>query len=490
MRSSQAADAGEAPKQSRRNPGVDLVGEGRPLLIEAHDYLYECEHNARRERAQAGIDDHGAVAAETRARLERLLKGAQEKVICYDFEHQQWWLTYLRKKGIGKLRPSISNLQAMARVGVEVYRNILESDKCVGVPAPLLSDERAAKKKKSVTKFSAVARSYIDANARLTDDIKLDLESVVRDLIEVVGDKPINEYTREDGKKVREALMALPPNRHKRKETRGLSIAKTIAKAKELDLPQQAAKTLRKKRSHLSSIFEYAASDYDNVFNPFVASEAWRTATSAPADQKEPFAPDQLKTLLDSLEPDHRLYWLTWLGLCTGARLNELCQLRTDLIRLEPLPHIYFSPELRLKVKRSTPLPKRSPIRSIPIHPKLIELGLLDLAEKADGLLFPDLKARKLTGRFSADPSKWFAEHLVAIGLGGTGLSYHSLRHNWKAEWDRHHGGYVEDRERLIGHAVAGVAGRYGNGYVGEAADPVLLERRAKLVPALQFPGA
>ena len=76
--------------------------------------------------------------------------------------------------------------------------------------------------------------------------------------------------------------------------------------------------------------------------------------------------------LLASVLPGH-LHWLTWLGLYTGARLNELCQLTTAHVRQHGTVHyLYFSPELRLKTGED-----ESCIRSVPIHAELAKLGFL-----------------------------------------------------------------------------------------------------------------
>ena len=45
-------------------------------------------------------------------------------------------------------------------------------------------------------------------------------------------------------------------------------------------------------------------------------------------EQRDPFTKFELDNLLGSELPGH-LKWLTWLGLYTGARLNELAQLST-----------------------------------------------------------------------------------------------------------------------------------------------------------------
>ena len=188
--------------------------------------------------------------------------------------------------------------------------------------------------------------------------------------------------------------------------------------------------------------------------------------------------------LLGSLHlelPSH-LYWLTQLGLYTGARLNELCQLKKSLIRRHgEIHYIYFSPDLRLKTGS-----KNSCVRAVPIHAHLIELGSLDYVSSCSDALFPGLPQHK-SGRFSDGPSKAFTRFLRAIGIKRSKLSFHSLRHTFVAALKRGAPSDGETRERLVGHALHGLAGRYGDSYRAEAQDMTLLAERAKVLGKAKF---
>lgn len=448
------------------------------------DYLLECEHGARREFAQGGVDDHSALARSIRGRLEYVLRSARQKAVTYDFDHQVWWLAWLRNKGVGHVEPTTGNLLAVARAGIAAYVEILEADDTIlgGEVSPAtavrLNDTPKGQK------LSEVAEAYIAANGgKFTENVKVDIRGVVRDVVELVGDKAVTDYTRADGKLVREVLTALPGNRHKRAALRGLSIREAVEKGREQGLEPQAPKTIQIKRAYLSRVFAFAAAEHDGVFDPFAANEAWKAVGEAAADQRDAFTADELKVLMSATLPGH-MYWLTWLGLCTGARLNELCQLTGDLVRAEPVPNILFAPTLKLKTAKKS----GSSVRSVPLHPALVDRGFVDYAARVgSGLLFPGIPVRKLTGRLSDAPSKDFIRLLASIGLRRKGLSFHSLRHTFAAEFKRRHPRDVESRERLLGHHVPGVAGRYGASYLNEANDADLLVERAKLVDALKF---
>jgi integrase len=102
------------------------------------------------------------------------------------------------------------------------------------------------------------------------------------------------------------------------------------------------------------------------------------------------------------------------LGLYTGARLEELCQLHQEDVRDEEgiwVISINDQGEKKLKTHASK--------RIIPVHPKLIELGLPDYVtsqqDKGETRLFPEL-TRGRDG-YSTAASKWFSRYRQSIGL-------------------------------------------------------------------------
>ena len=70
--------------------------------------------------------------------------------------------------------------------------------------------------------------------------------------------------------------------------------------------------------------------------------------------------------------------------------------------------------------------------RTIPHHPKLINLGLLDYVKQIQNQdqekLFPNLKKMRSTG-YGTMISRWFAKYLKKLGIKKKGKNFHSLRH-------------------------------------------------------------
>ena len=70
--------------------------------------------------------------------------------------------------------------------------------------------------------------------------------------------------------------------------------------------------------------------------------------------------------------------------------------------------------------------------RIIPLHPKLLDLGLLGYAKQIQSQnqekLFPNLKKMKSTG-YGTMISHWFARYLKRLGIKKKGKNFHSFRH-------------------------------------------------------------
>jgi integrase len=273
-----------------------------------------------------------------------------------------------------------------------------------------------------------------------------------------------------------DALLCLPANWRKDRKLRHLDIAAAAKAAGDRGLPRQSAESIRKKIRLISALFADANERHGGVSITFPTKGLPKRVRAN--EQRDPFTEVELSRLLASNIPGH-LNWLTWLGLYTGARLNELAQLTTNHIHNHgDLYYIKFDRDLRLK--------SGSCVRSVPIHKKLVEQGFLGYVSKQSSLLFPGITQHS-SGRFSDALSKAFGRHLRAIGLKRRKLSFHSLRHTFAERFKVAAPSEVETRERLLGHAVTGVAGRYGGDYLAEASDMKLLAHRASIMDGIKF---
>lgn len=146
-------------------------------------------------------------------------------------------------------------------------------------------------------------------------------------------------------------------------------------------------------------------------------------------------------------------YWLPLLGLYAGGRINELAQLYLADIVEEPDGTAYIDFNLKGEDKldldggdsadtgresaTDKSLKNVNAERLVPIHPALIEYGLLEYARalRAAGYqrLFPELAFDRVKG-YGKAPSSWFNERFLGreLGIPRDGKkTFHSLRHNF-----------------------------------------------------------
>ena len=156
------------------------------------------------------------------------------------------------------------------------------------------------------------------------------------------------------------------------------------------------------------------------------------------------------------------LYWIPFIGIYSGMRLNEICQMDVADIRNEEGIWVFDVNDAggkRLKTSSSC--------RYIPIHDQLIQSGLLDywqgLKDQSAKRLFPDLK-EGVNDSLSAPFSKRFRRLLNTLGLTRDGICFHSLRHTF-IDGLRKAGVERSIAMTLTGHQSSDVHDQYGNGY-------------------------
>ena len=147
----------------------------------------------------------------------------------------------------------------------------------------------------------------------------------------------------------------------------------------------------------------------------------------------------ELNALKIDARESHK-WWLLLIGLFTGARVNEICQLnpQTDVLfeRESGIPYLWITNETEGddRIKKSTKTAGSK--RKMPIHSKLVQLGLIEylsrLKDTGAKLLFPSWDPTN--GRASTQAEKWFRELLVTIDLRDDTLGFkvtgmHVFRH-------------------------------------------------------------
>jgi integrase len=159
-------------------------------------------------------------------------------------------------------------------------------------------------------------------------------------------------------------------------------------------------------------------------------------------EQKEIFTKSDLKKIFNSdvylkglhKKPSH--FWVPLIGIFSGARLNEICQLSITDIYIESTTDrwvIDINENLNDDPNKSLKKPFHK--RLVPVHKKLIELGFVDYFEyqkkKRSKRLFPDLIYVSHVNKYGDHLQRWFNRtYLKSIcEVKTNNTSFHSLRH-------------------------------------------------------------
>lgn len=183
-------------------------------------------------------------------------------------------------------------------------------------------------------------------------------------------------------------------------------------------------------------------------------------------DLRKPYSPEQVQTVMTATagmrESDPAMYWLPRLAKWTGARLNELHQIRRcDLIERDGVQGIRITdegehvPGIRMTLKNA------GSRRWVPLHQELSNFWLWAQAQP-EGPLLP-VKADKY-GNVSAAFSKRYGKLLRNVcKIKDEEVAFHSWRHLF-ADKCRAAAVSADVRMALMGHSEGGAAGMYGAG--------------------------
>ena len=182
-------------------------------------------------------------------------------------------------------------------------------------------------------------------------------------------------------------------------------------------------------------------------------------------------------------------YWLPLIGLYTGARINEVCQLNPQCdIRQEQgiwIFDINEKTEGDERVKKT--VKNASSRRKVPIHSELIRLGLLDyvdsVKEQGAKLLFPGWNPSS-AGRAAGVAERWFRKLIRTTGLRDETpqarlVGFHAFRHTFLNNAMNND---ISFAEWLTGHAPEGVSKVVAK-YQGEAE----ITKKAQIMESIRF---
>ncbi|WDK32715.1 site-specific integrase [Xanthomonas campestris] len=291
-------------------------------------------------------------------------------------------------------------------------------------------------------------------------------------LLGVIGDKAIGEIEQDDISTFRNALRWWPPNATRKREFEGLSICEIIQKGKANNLPEPSGNTINNHMAKVNKFFNSLVAKRKLAHSPMQGIEL-RIRNSGPIEERL-FDPCDLKAIFK--EEDYmawvngkpHLYWTPLIAYCTGARINEIAQLKlADITEIDGQLCFLIRvtkdiDEHGAKIKTSNQKIKGKPSsRVIPVSSILMEQGfqtyIEDIRKTGHPRLFPFLSAgvslvngrRKVLGYgYSLTPQ--FSAYLKTKGFE-KGVAFHAFRHTF-ATMLHQEGVDIENIEQITGH--------------------------------------
>lgn len=279
--------------------------------------------------------------------------------------------------------------------------------------------------------LATLSKLYIEEGKRggtWREASTFEVERALRDLFDLMGDMPVEAFDAQQARLLKERLSRCPQYFGLRPEFKGKTLKQVVESG--ATYKTITAVTVNNRLRKLSAFLNWCKSNSYITDNPLAGL---KMMTGASKEARLSFDNGDLRTLLDlnvlqaEAQKHPWRYWLPLLGRCTGARLEELCQLHVhDFIQQQGIQCIRIDDN-----SEGQNLKNASSRRLLPIHPTLIELGLLGHVEsvRATGAdrLFPELEP--VRGKLGHTPSKWFGRYKKKRGITDPRKTFHSFRH-------------------------------------------------------------
>ena len=236
----------------------------------------------------------------------------------------------------------------------------------------------------------------------------------------------------------------------------------------------RAPKTIRdSKLAPVRAIFQWAVDNRKLDSNP--ATRINIDLKSRSSEKRRGYTDEEAKIILRAARTAKEAHkrWVPWVCAYTGARIAEICQLRSeDIKQIDGIWCIAFAAEAgSLKNVNSE--------RVVPVHSALNDEGFLKFAtSKSKGPLFDDLSPDRFGSR-GGTGTKILSRWIRSLGVTDKRISpNHSWRHRLKT-LGRRHGLAVDILDAMTGHGRKTVADTYGD------FPPDAMQREISKIPSL-----
>jgi len=200
-------------------------------------------------------------------------------------------------------------------------------------------------------------------------------------LIEYFGhDRPLATITKQDANEVKKVLQALPASRNTKPKLKAMPLMQVI---KEPGHPKIAPKTINSHIQMFKMFFDWAER---HGYAPHTLFDKMKVAKAKNSDtERKPFSREQARLIYTELtqnpsglvrKDSHK--WGMLLGMFTGARLNEICQL--DISDVQQDGDTWFL-NITDEGDGNKSVKSAAGRRKVPLHAELIRLGFLDFVD-------------------------------------------------------------------------------------------------------------
>ena len=331
-------------------------------------------------------------------------------------------------------------------------------------------------RKKNTVLLSDVYEKFLNER-KPVKTTRSEFDCVVQRLIAICGDKDIRSYSTKDIILFKDVLLQYP--KVLKKSDYNLDPYQILEKYK--DSVKISNVTVDRKFLALAgSLFNFAKQNGFRCDNPCDAVKVIIPPRMEPP--RVAFTPEQMRKIISAdlfQNPQAGKYieykFITLICIYTGARITEIASLKmADLGEENGIPFIHIKPDL----DSGRTIKTYCSYRRVPLHKDLFEYWKFDEylsgAKSQSGYIFPILNSNNNTTRVSQPLSKFFSRLLIQLNIKQQNLSFHSLRHTFKAFARRS----KIDRtivDTICGHSNEQTAMEYGRDFYGSPYDLKIL---------------
>ena len=292
--------------------------------------------------------------------------------------------------------------------------------------ARLLVEEIVPNKQKAAVLngkvLSEVIKQYVEAKeSGWSAKSKMEFYSVFKLLVDMLGDVGLTSVSRSVVTELLATLQKLPPNMYKKYP--GKTVKQVLALK---DIEPMSTKSVNKHVSRLGALLRYCIEEGMIKSNPAYGPKI--SEKKRPDEERDAYSKADIAKIISSLPVNLSIperYWIPLIGLYTGMRLNEICQLYvSDIVSFDGLWCLSINGEKDKRLKND------ASERVISVHPTLLDLGLLGYVEQLKN---------------SASPRLWMNLNWCDIN------DYSNSFGKWYQRYNRH---YVTDDSKKVFHSM------------------------------------